>query len=96
MTTHDDLLRALADWVLDPARGADVDVPVHVGARGHTTDRWPLRDVLYELADDAEPVDDRVRAALCLPDGTRWATVARLLWLTNTSAAPARPEPALA
>ena len=84
MTSHDDLERAFDQWVLDPARGADVDVPVHLRRGGHATDRWPIADLLYELADDEQAVDGRVAAALHLPPASTYARAARLLWAARS------------
>lgn len=83
MTSHDDLERAFDQWVLDPARGADVDVPVHLRRGGLVTDRWPVEDVLYELADDDRPVLRRVADALRLPRSATYAQAARALWATR-------------
>lgn len=84
MTSHDDLERAFDQWVLDPARGADVAVPVHLRRGGLTADRWPVADLLYELADDDRAVDERVAAALHLPPASTYARAARLLWATRS------------
>lgn len=83
MTHHDDLIDAFDQWVLDPHRGSDMDVAVTVGRRGTATDRWPVLDVLYELADETRVVDARVEAALHLPPGSTYALAARVLWATR-------------
>lgn len=82
MTTHDDLVIAFDQWVLDPHRGRDLEVAVHL-RRGVASDRWPVVEVLYELADVARPVDERVRVALQLPVAATYAVAARLLWATR-------------
>lgn len=83
MTSHDDLVAAFDRWVLDPARGADMAVPVHLRRGGESSDRWPVVDVLYELADDARPVDVHVQAALQLPETATYGLAARMLWATR-------------
>lgn len=83
MTTHDDLLTAFDEWVLDPGRGPEVEVPVHLQRGGLARDRWPVADVLYELADDDSPVSSRVAAALQLPVTATYALAARILWATR-------------
>lgn len=80
MISHDDLIAAFDRWVLDPQRGPDMDVAVHVGRRGLATDRWPVVDVLYELADDGRPVDRRVGEVLRLPEAATYGLAARVLW----------------
>lgn len=83
MTSHDDLLTAFDQWVLDPLRGSEVEVPVHLRRGGLASDRWPVVDVLYELADDASTVSSRVAAALQLPVDATYGLVARMLWTTR-------------
>ena len=34
MTSHDDLLTAFDQWVLDPLRGSEVEVPFHLRRGG--------------------------------------------------------------
>lgn len=83
MTSHDDLLSAFDQWVLDPQRGPEVEVPVHLRRGGLACDRWPVVDVLYELADDASTVSGRVAAALQLPLDATYGLVARVLWTSR-------------
>lgn len=83
MTSHDDLVAAFDRWVLDPQRGPDMDVPVHLRRGGESSDRWSLVDVLYELADDASRVDRRVQDALQLPESATYGLAARMLWATR-------------
>ncbi len=83
MTSHDDLVAAFDRWVLDPQRGPFMDVAVHLWRGGESQDCWTVEDVLYELADDERPVDDRVSAALRLPAAATYALAARMLWTTR-------------
>ena len=83
MTSHDDLVAAFDRWVLDPHRGPLMDVAVHLRRGGESSDRWRVEDVLYELADDGQPVDAHVQAALQLPVEATYGLAARMLWATR-------------